>query len=426
MEKSDPETELSEKPVENLVNNDSKEDVEKSENLKLKNFLSESIGHLVPNDWLEIYKLFNNRDGSILLEKKLRGLFKPEDYLGRIENSVAHIVWDTIGNLYRFSQRYYDAKQIYLSEYEEMLKAQLVIGQRIHKGTPLCWLFDVYSELDYHATAKRFIMLTLVEDTIDGSGVVNKDKTGVYFRLNWQVGMSDYEFSNYVAEIWRLAKEHPVEARFPEWILQKLDTQWVNISPSQKELGTYYLNQVYFDFLHNRLGDQSGTTLEILAHYILSCIPGCRASRRKKTPSTDYDVFCVFEGINYDFRALIDKYFVCECKDRKESFDVTAVLKFVSVLKSIDTNFGIIISPKGITGRKTFTAAERELIKTYQRERIIVVVIDKNDLKNIGDGKNFINILREKYERVRFELFENEPLQFSSRRDDHVLKGKFN
>jgi hypothetical protein len=48
---------------------------------------------------------------------------------------------------------------------------------------PLVWISDCYARLGFVVHAKRYLMLTLVEDALRGHGVVTPNTSRVYFRL---------------------------------------------------------------------------------------------------------------------------------------------------------------------------------------------------------------------------------------------------
>jgi hypothetical protein len=58
----------------------------------------------------------------------------------------------------------------------------------LHKGIPLVWMSDTYTQLGFPALAKRYLMLTLCEDAFRRHGVVSPEETGIYFRLVWAHG----------------------------------------------------------------------------------------------------------------------------------------------------------------------------------------------------------------------------------------------
>jgi hypothetical protein len=80
------------------------------------------------------------------------------------------------------------------------------------------------------------------------------------------------------------------------------------------------------------------------------------------------------------------------------------IAKFCRVLDSTRSVFGIIFSPKGISGRRQMRFAERERIKVYQDRQIAIVVVDSEDLEYFAAGGSFIGRLRSKYESLRLDL----------------------
>ncbi|MEW6443204.1 MAG: hypothetical protein AB1640_19880 [bacterium] len=191
---------------------------------------------------------------------------------------------------------------------------------------------------------------------------------------------------------------------FPKWVLQELDNNWMTELPSPGETGVYFVNERYVGWLLSKLGTQEGRILERLADYLLSCMPGCRTARRKRSPSTDYDVVCSMDGFDLDFRSELGRYFICECKDWDEPADFTAFAKFCRVLDSVKCRFGILFSKHGIKGQGKRRDADLEQIKVFQDRGMIIVVVDQSDLESVSKGANLVSMLRSKYEMVRLNL----------------------
>jgi hypothetical protein len=285
-----------------------------------------------------------------------------------------------------------------------LLAYQVGRDTRVHKGTPLVWISECHAALGHPVLAKRYLMLTTCEDAIIHKGKIPPGTTGVYFRIVWRHGMSDAELARYAEEMWRLSEKYPEPARFPEWILQHLDKNWMTEYPTAKEASLYTVNSKYVRWLLASRSKGDGTTLELLAEYLVGAMPGCRASRRQQSHSTDYDVVCTLEGLDLDFRSELGRYFVCECKDWEKPADVTAFAKFCRILDSVKCRFGILFSREGISGEGKTRDAEREQLKVYQDRGMVVVVISELDLQAVAAGENFITMLRSKYEAVRLDL----------------------
>ena len=368
------------------------------------NTLLAEIEQKVPR---ELQQHLNAREGAAILCQKLPQLFKPDQI---VHLSTEQRAWELIG-LYYFNQdkpRNFEALSIFLTLYRHMLEGQEKLGQRVHKGMPLLWAGECYALSNYAALRKRYLMLALCEDAIRERGTVSPESTGVYFRLVWRLGMADAALKKYAEECYRLATENPEEGKFPEWILQNIDQDWVTELPSPVEANVYVANTFYMERLLSKLGSSDGAALERLAEYIMLCMPGCRTLRRRKSMSTDYDVVCSMEGFDVDFRSEFGSYFVCECKDWSKPADFSAMAKFCRVLDSVKSKFGVLFSRNGVSGAGDSRYAEREQLKVFQDRGMVIVVVDENDLRNVAQGANFVNILRKKYERVRLDLAEGD------------------
>ncbi len=110
------------------------------------------------------------------------------------------------------------------------------------------------------------------------------------------------------------------------------------------------------------------------------------------------------EGLDVDFRSELGRYFVCECKDWKDSADFTTMARFCRVLDSFKAKFGILFSKSGISGKSRAEYAAREQLKVFQDRGIVVVVINLEDLNRLAEGYNFISLLRTRYEAVRLDI----------------------
>jgi hypothetical protein len=316
----------------------------------------------------------------------------------------AQDVWHSCGLYYQFQGRLHEALAIYDQMYEQYLLYQDTTGRRVHKGGALLRVSECHLALRHPVLAKRYLMLTTCEDALIHDGEIPPETTGVYFRMMWQYGMPHHELARYAQTMWTLAQEHPEPSRFPEWVVQHVDQHWMTGYPSAEEAYLYPTSRGYVRWLLTRLGTGDGKALELLAEYLLSAMPGCRASRRQQSYSTDYDVVCTLEGLDLDFRSELGRYFVAECKDWSLPADVTAFAKFCRVLDSVKCHFGILFSREGISGTGKSEDAAREQLKVYQDRGMVVVVVTRDDLESVAAGENFITMLRSKYEQVRLDL----------------------
>jgi hypothetical protein len=220
--------------------------------------------------------------------------------------------------------------------------------------------------------------------------------------------MSDEMVARYTKsahEVWLKLSQRGRDGWFPECLLGELDDRWIAESPTEMEYSRYLGNPAYVRHLLAQLGTDSGKSLERLAHYLVSVIPGCRVYKRVKTNSTEYDLVGSFEGPVLDFRSELGRYFVCECKDwNVDPANVTVLAKLAYVLDSVKSRFGILFSKNGITGDGQTLNAAREQLKVYGNRGIAIVVFSKSDLERIANGESFLEMLRTKYESLRLDL----------------------
>jgi hypothetical protein len=372
----------------------------------------ETEGHQLPpqlKGWLDLVEkelpsqvraLLVQRDGAAQLVKRLPTIVPLND----VARPEGEGVWQACGYFYFSLGRYNEALGVFSAMYDQMLTYQLQRNNRIHKGMPLVRMSECHSRLNHPALTKRYLMLTACEDAIRGKGSINPLNTGIYFRLVWERGFSHQLLDQYAGEIWRIAQRHPKESLFPEWLLQKLDQDWMIEFPSVEEAGLYFATIPYARWLLGKLGSNQGKSLERLAHYLVSLMPGCRAYMSPKTYSTDYDVVGIPEGLGLDFRSELGRYFLCECKDWQQKADFTTIAKFCRVLDGAKCSFGILFSKHGITGIKRTTDAAREQVKVFQQRGMVIVIVSEADIQAVAEGANFITLLRKKYEDVRLDL----------------------
>ena len=109
-------------------------------------------------------------------------------------------------------------------------------------------------------------------------------------------------------------------------------------------------------------------------------------------------------GINTMYPYL-GETFICECKNYDGPVSVTYVGKFCSLLTVTSTQFGILLSWDGVTGRGKWDASQGLIKKIALGQKIFIIVLDKNDLKGIRDGKiNIFALIHEKYVALKNDV----------------------
>jgi hypothetical protein len=314
--------------------------------------------------------------------------------------------WNLSGLSLQVLGRVHEALAIHWAQYQGLIEEQK--STRLHKGTPLVRISDCFRNLGYPVHAKRYLMLTLCEDAIQGEGEIPTQSAGVYFRLIWS-GVPHEQLERYAAKFFELYQKAPEDGLFPEALLQALgDDDWLTELPSANEALFYRVNPEYVARLLARLGMDAGVPLEQIAGYLMSCMAGCRTTQRLRSPSTDYDVVCAMEGFELDFRSEFGRHFVCECKDWQKPADFSTMAKFCRVLDGAKSRFGILFSKNGISGEGGMRDAALEQLKIFQDRGVIIVVLNKEDLRSIQQGANLVALLRRRYEDVRLNVQRTE------------------
>jgi hypothetical protein len=199
-------------------------------------------------------------------------------------------VWELCG-IYLFqTERVHEALFLFLQLYDLKLAAQATAG-RVHKGSPLIWISHCFATLGFHVHAKRYAMLALCEDAINENGTVSPDG-GAYFQLMWKRGMREAELNEYANRVFQIKQQNPELGQYPEALLQHLGDSWMSEAPSSAESFHYVLSTHYVKFLLGKADAGNDAALEELAEYLVSCIAGCRCSKREQSQSTEYDLVC--------------------------------------------------------------------------------------------------------------------------------------
>lgn len=363
------------------------------------------------------YKLEQDVSILALQRGKVNGLIEtlralPIDTL-ITENSWQRRLWNYQGIQLRNYKRCHEAILVFESLIDCLQNQEKKKVERFHKGEPLYQIALCHRALGHRTIFQRYMMLALCEDAVEHKGRFVPWNVGTYRWLVRRLGMSDERFSQYMSSAWNVRQEDGLEyARFPEWVLRRLGKVWEPLQPTLSETHEFCINPNYVRFLLekmkaeklDKMGKDRGRPLEYLAHYLIGAIPGCRADLRRKTRSGEFDVIGAVVGRCSDFRAEIGRYFTCECKNWKVPLNASTAKKLCGEMEATGTKFAVLFSNLGITGEKRATDADNVIRAAAQRGKVIVVVTAA-DLEEIGKRVNFITMLRDKYEKVRFDLY---------------------
>ena len=215
---------------------------------------------------------------------------------------------------------------------------------------PLVWLYEFYKKVNYVWQSRKYMYLTCVEDSIRDDGVFDR-QSGVYFRLNYEIGLNNKEINKLGQILYKIYLTNPQTVVYPEYYLQIYGDSWKTTFTSQEEQSIWDLNPYYFKYLLDKIGSGTGESREPcrISHDVLTW---CLRQKRVKTHSTDIDVLCIVDGHFYDFRSELGRYIMCECKNWKKKANFTTVAKFMRVLDSAKCKTGVLFSKKKGNSRK--------------------------------------------------------------------------
>jgi hypothetical protein len=187
----------------------------------------------------ECRTLLASRDGGWRLSELLPKLYPPE----QVSNGGAR-PWEVCGIHLKSQRRFHEALIIFERLYLSMLDYEIQTKRHVMKGMPMVWMSDCHQELGRRTAAKRFIILTLIEDAIASGGTVSPEHHGSYFRAAWIHALSHDLISRYAKEAYSHFQTNQTAGPYPEWVLQQLDQEWISGCPTAEEVHVYPVNRL--------------------------------------------------------------------------------------------------------------------------------------------------------------------------------------
>ncbi|TET06329.1 MAG: hypothetical protein E3J86_15075 [Candidatus Thorarchaeota archaeon] len=146
--------------------------------------------------------------------------------------------------------------------------------------------------------------------------------------------------------------------------------------------------------------DTKGKTLEKLAEYVFNSVEGFSVLPSVRTSTGELDRIVRVERYDDPFILSIGAHFIIEAKNWKTPVSAKDVALFSTKLQKHQCKFGVLVAMNGITGEGKRDA--QGIIYDSFKDGITIVVIAEDDIKQIVEGKDLIEILREKSEQVKF------------------------
>lgn len=349
----------------------------------------------------ELKALLGRHEAASLCTEWLKSKWPRESLFNSVGEAVFQ--WDMIGMAFGTQSRFYEAISVHKELYHLMCKAQDNHGW-IHKALPLVRLRDWHKRLVHAWHEERYLLLTLVEDAIAAKGQIIPESGGIYHRFRWEDGRPDSEFRDLARASWDEFSRDLEMREFPEEIIGRLGSNVFRRAAAQTEADLYEINPVYASGLYERASKGDWTALEKLAAYELSCIPGLQVEVQKRTMSSVFDVFIRLRGDYADFRSQLGAYMLGECKDWAKPVGPDVIAYLAQNLTFNECTAGILFSWEGITGTNEMKFAALTVLRAYHHGGRVILVLDHNDFQRAASGEPLQDILRVKYEQVRFDL----------------------
>jgi len=112
-------------------------------------------------------KILEERDGVFHLIKTLENDFSPEMLIITKPKGLENqLIWQEIGLSLKKVCRPFEGIEVFLSLYKKMLQWEIEEEKWTHKAMPLVWISDIFLGIGYKSIAKRFMMYTMIDDSI--------------------------------------------------------------------------------------------------------------------------------------------------------------------------------------------------------------------------------------------------------------------
>lgn len=150
-----------------------------------------------------------------------------------------------------------------------------------------------------------------------------------------------------------------------------------------------------------------GRSLEDLASLLFSDVPSLHCKYRNlNTRSSEIDLVIEYRGskLNIPLFDELGRYCFIECKNWSSPVGVAPVRDFLGKLRKSKTQLGILFAKNGITGEGTGLDALREIQSAYDRDGTFLLVFSLADIKQVKNGADFIALLDQKSDNLRFDL----------------------
>jgi len=330
--------------------------------------------------------------------------------------------WKPVRDGYHKAHFWFKAKGWYFASEKLLTEWWNTLGQlqfeknkRIYRAECAFLLSDLYAAMNEHGLALRWAMLMQADDILgghpDGGGAGKQSLTTIK-------GLSVPALD----ELNKISRSCLAKAKKEGWnkpvaFAEEVLCRFVQGKAGYEFVRTYSskefpLSQGYFNALYKQINTSKGAldkgnTLEDLALYLLTLLPGCIPHKNVLSKQKLFETDVLVQNLSAESNVVADllgRHFLIECKNRKKKSNSADIGYFLYRMKLTHTRFGIFFSKNGITGEKGNEAAHELIYRAYHEDDLICILISDEDLKKFEQDQelNFWWMLLEKIEHLRF------------------------
>ncbi len=304
--------------------------------------------------------------------------------------------------------------------YQKCVEFELITGRRIHKGDTLHWIGRQYLELKDYENGFKYSIFTFLDDIISEKQKTKNSKGEICISdsmnapicqlLQLYFHMPKINIKYLQDNAFRVLDENP-SIYNPELLIFKMREKGYQV-PRYVDYRYYHPIYPYLREQYEKIKETDNyKEWEKFAAFLFSSVEGFEPILDVKPGFSSYQFDVVIRNIvPNDFSiSWLGEYFAIECKyyENKKKVGVEELDHFASKLKYHDFKCGIIFTKTPISGWSTKSgevAGKLVQTKIFNRQGLIIFDLTKDDIESILDGRNLIEVIIEKYEKVRLEL----------------------
>lgn len=179
------------------------------------------------------------------------------------------------------------------------------------------------------------------------------------------------------------------------------------VSSQEFPISRIYLASLVIEQKKTGSSTAKGNSLEALAFYLTSLLPGCSPRPKMLRDDTVFENDLVVRNASSDGSMVLDilgRHFLVECKNWESRVNVEHIGYFLFRIRLTHSRFGLLFAPKGITGQSKGNAARKLLDLALHEDKTTCVIVDENALLEMMDGRttSFLSQILENAHRIRF------------------------